>query len=83
MDTIISTASPYSTRAQAYYEQGDYDRALADATRAVEIDSDIGLHYRIRGRIFAAMGLQSAARQDFQRGAALGDTVAQRELWTL
>ncbi|HUS14494.1 MAG TPA: hypothetical protein VM536_05670 [Chloroflexia bacterium] len=76
-------ATLYGQRAETYYAQGAYDHALADATRAVELASDVGVHYLHRGRIFAAMGLRSAARQDFQRGASLGDALAQKELRTL
>jgi tetratricopeptide (TPR) repeat protein len=77
------SAEDQDTQAQTYYESGDYDRAIVAATRAIELKPDMARYYRNRGRIFVALGLLSAARQDFQRGASLGDDGARRELWTL
>ena len=79
----IKVAAEHDTQAQSYYERGEYDRAIIDATRAVELQPATAAYYRTRGQIYAAMGLLSAARQDFQRGAALGDTEAKKKLWTL
>jgi regulator of sirC expression with transglutaminase-like and TPR domain len=79
----IKVAAEHDTQAQSYYERGEYDRAIIDATRAVELQPATAAYYRTRGQIFTAMGLLSAARQDFQRGAALGDTEAKKKLWTL
>ena len=77
------SAEDQDTQAQTYYEQGDYDSAIIAATRAVELQPGTARYYRNRGRIFLALGLLSAARQDFQRGAALGDVGARKELWAL
>jgi tetratricopeptide (TPR) repeat protein len=76
-------AAQHDSRAQSYYDVGDYERAIVDATHAIELKPDTAVYYRNRGRIFAAMGLPSAARQDFQRGAALGDLEAKKELWRM
>ncbi len=79
----LDSRDDHYDRARALYETGDYDGAVVDATRAIELHPDRAVYYRQRGRIFAALGLLSAARQDFQRGAFLGDALAQKELWTL
>jgi len=79
----IKGAAEHDTQARTYYELGEYDRAIIDATRAVELQPATAEYYCTRGQIFAAMGLLSAARQDFQRGAALGDKEAKKKLWTL
>ena len=34
-------ALAYSNRAAAYRNKGDYDRAIADATKAIELDPEI------------------------------------------
>ena len=79
----IKVAAEHDTQARTYYELGEYDRAIIDANRAVELQPATAAYYRTRGQIYAAMGLLSAARQDVQRGAALGDTEAKKKLWTL
>jgi len=76
-------AEDQDSQARAHYERGEYDQAIVAATRAIELQPEIGRYYRNRGLIFVALGLRSAARQDFQRGAALGDVGARKELWTL
>lgn len=76
-------AEHQDSQARTHFERGEFDQAMVAATRAIELQPEIGRYYRNRGLIFVALGLRSAARQDFQRGAALGDAGARKELWTL
>ena len=76
-------AEDHDTKARQFYERGEYEQAMAAATRAIELNPEMGRYYLSRGRIFVALGLRSAARHDFQRGAALGEPGAHKELWTL
>jgi len=81
--TRTQGADALDSEAQRLYDSGDYEGAMAAATRAIELQPDRAGTYRLRARIFKALGLESAARQDYQRGAALGDDAARRELWSM
>ena len=60
-----NSASHYVSRATAYYQQGDCDSALADATRE-EVADDMGAAY-IRGVAYHAKGEHDLAIADLTR----------------
>ena len=43
------TLDAYYNRGNAYSDKGDYDRAIADYTRAIEIEPDDSCVYYTRG----------------------------------
>ncbi len=69
----IQADAPFALigRGQVYAELGEYELALADLNRAVELEqanaSDTGLAYALNGRALAFAGLQrfAEAQQDF------------------
>lgn len=44
-----ANASGYLKRGKAYYENGNYDQAIADYTKAIEINPNDADYYKIRG----------------------------------
>ncbi len=48
--------TPYSNRAQFYRDQGDINKALADYTKAIEINPDKGSTYNSRGKTYFDLG---------------------------
>jgi tetratricopeptide (TPR) repeat protein len=64
-------ASPYYNRGLAYYETGDFDRAIADHTKAIEIDPQ-------RADAYASRGLAYRNKGEFDR--AIGDSTKAIEI---
>jgi len=60
----------------SYGEIGQYGRAIAFINKALEIDSQNGLYYYGRGRVFLLSGEKEKAVEDLQQAAVLGNRVA-------
>ena len=69
--TYLNLAGPYNARAWALYKKGDLDRALADADRAIEAQSDYAEAYGTRGWIKFAKGDVKHAVADLKRAVKL------------
>lgn len=48
--------TPYSNRAQFYRDQGNINQALADYTKAIEVNPDKGSTYNSRGKTYFDLG---------------------------
>jgi Flp pilus assembly protein TadD len=68
------------SRGVTQYNRGDYRAALADETKAIELEPAKGRLYFHRGLTHRALGDRAAAERDFTRAVELGDKDAQREL---
>jgi hypothetical protein len=64
-------ASAYMIRGFAYYNQNDYDRAIADEAKAIELEPTNGHAYYIRGVAYAAEGDTAKAVTDLRTAAQL------------
>ncbi len=64
-------AFAFSGRGSAYYAKGDHDRAIADHTRAIELDSKFTNAYASRGYAYAAKGDHDRAIADYTRAIEL------------
>ncbi len=62
-----TAAKVYNDRGVARWHQGDRVRALADLTRAIELDPENTEAYRNRGNIWRALGREERAVADFNR----------------
>jgi tetratricopeptide (TPR) repeat protein len=61
-------AQAYTNRGQEYYLKDDYDRAIADATRAIEIAGrSVHVAYSNRANAWAAKGDSARAIADYAR----------------
>jgi len=74
--TLKPTDLAYEGRAQAYTELKQYDLAIADFTKAIELAPDRGGPYYGRGVAYEAMGNLDAAIADFSH--AIGDRAKTR-----
>jgi tetratricopeptide (TPR) repeat protein len=71
-------ASLYRNRAAANLMLSEWDRAIEDATAAIELDTDAATHgyaLQIRGTAYDEVGLDDLARQDLALGQAFVDLV--------
>jgi tetratricopeptide (TPR) repeat protein len=65
-------AQPFYFRGASRLLKGEAEQALADLSRAIELDSDIPYFaYHDRGRALAALGRHEEALADFERAVAL------------
>jgi len=65
--TRLALTAAYHNRAIVYHRLKDYDRALSDVNKALDIDPHMPLaHYR-RGLLYAVMGDDDKALADFSR----------------
>jgi hypothetical protein len=62
-------AAQHDSRAQSYYDVGDYERAIVDATHAIELKPDTAVYYRNRGRIFSGAPRWATWRRRRSSGA--------------
>ncbi|MBN1967704.1 MAG: tetratricopeptide repeat protein, partial [Anaerolineae bacterium] len=61
----------FMNRAAAYAQRRLYDEAIADYTRAIELDSSLKQAYNNRGIIYAALREYELAQADFSQAIAL------------
>ena len=64
----------------SYGEIGDYEQALAFINKALTVDSQNGLYYYGRGRVFQLFGEMQKAIDDLKQAAVLGDRDARSYL---
>ena len=65
-------AAGYNNRGRCLYDSAQYDAALADVDRAIELDPEFAAAYYNRGRVHNAMGNSSEARADLKSAYDLG-----------
>jgi tetratricopeptide (TPR) repeat protein len=57
----------YMMRASAYTRQRDFERAIRDYTRAIELDGSLTAAYNNRGIVYVSMGEYEEAASDFDQ----------------
>jgi tetratricopeptide (TPR) repeat protein len=60
-------AIAYGKRGNAHHDKGEYDRAIADYTRAVELNANDAVVYNNRGIAYRAKGDNDSAIADYTR----------------
>lgn len=69
---LAPTSEPaYSNRARAYFDLGEYDKALADLNQALELAPDDPADVSDRGSVYAALGDAERAIADYTRAIEL------------
>ena len=72
---------PYNNRGLAYDDKGDYDLAIADYNRVINIDpNDAEAYYNRGGTYWWGLKDKINARRSFQKAKELGHPLAQAEL---
>lgn len=64
-------ASAYNSRGNAYDREGDYDRAIADFTKAIELDAKDAAAYNNRGISYRHEGEDDRAIADYTKAIEL------------
>ena len=64
--------TPRIVTRNAYASKGDYDRAIADYNRAIQIDPDNAVAYNNRGIAYWRLNDKINARRSFQKAKELG-----------
>jgi tetratricopeptide (TPR) repeat protein len=67
----------YSNRGMAYLEQGEYEKAIADCTKALAIQPDYHLAYYNRGKAYLLGGSLSLAMADLNRTIVIAPKYAE------
>ena len=57
----------YLHKALAFSQMGEYDQAIADLSKAIELKTDYAYAYLNRGIIYQKLGEKEKAKADFQR----------------
>lgn len=70
-------AGPYINRGTAYSKQGNLAQAIADFSRAIEIDPNYGKAYYDRGVIYSKQGSPSQAILDYDKAIEIDPGQAQ------
>jgi len=69
-------ARPYNNRGTAYAGKGQYERAILDLTRAINIDPDYAPAYNNRGTAYAGKGQYERAIVDFTEALTIDPSYA-------
>ncbi len=71
----------YAARAQIYYDLCDYQRAIQDISRAIELKPSTQAYYEFRGDSFTRLKNYSSAVKDFDQAIAIGPARAELLRW--
>ena len=70
----------YTIRGSAYANKGKSDRAIADYTKAIQINPQYANAYNNRGNVYREKGQHARAIADLRRSHVLGNSRATRSL---
>lgn len=59
-------------RAKCLLSKGEYEKAIADATKTIELKPDSAEAYYVRGRAMNNLGKTTAAKADIKKAQELG-----------
>jgi hypothetical protein len=65
-------ASAYASRSFIYSALGNYQEALADANKALELDTKLAIAYVNRGIAFEKLGNNAGAKADYKKACEFG-----------
>lgn len=66
----------YMCRGTIYFDKSDYDMAIVDIKRAIELNPDFAVAYNIRGNSYAGKGNHDQAIEDYTKAIELKSDIA-------
>ncbi len=72
---VIKSADAYNNRGRAYYGKGQYDQAISDYNKAIEINPKHAMAYNNRGVACYFKGEYDEAWEDVHKAKSLGSQV--------
>ena len=75
-----ANANTYHARGKAYYQMGDYQSALKDYDRAINLYPNDGAYHNDKGIAWEALGNLAKAQRSWKKAVELGDANGQRNL---
>jgi tetratricopeptide (TPR) repeat protein len=72
----LESAEAYTNRGNAYDNKGQYDKAIADFNRALEISPKFAMAYNNRGNAYDSKGQYDKAISDFNKALELNPKYA-------
>jgi tetratricopeptide (TPR) repeat protein len=71
METDLNDAAAYFNRGNVYFDKGQYDQAISDYTKALEIDPKMVAAYVSRGLAYKIKGQYEQGDSDFNKARDL------------
>ena len=68
---MVNNADAYIDSGNAYAEQGQFDQAFQEYTKAIEVNPQYAMAYHNRGLAYRAIGQPNLAQKDFDKAIAL------------
>jgi tetratricopeptide (TPR) repeat protein len=84
MELDTTSPRPYNNRGLAYADQGNLARALADYSKAIELNPNFAAAYFNRGALYREQGQKTQAIADLEKYLELDSNLADRaqvEAW--
>jgi len=72
----LDSAEAYKKRGNAYYEKGQYDKAISDYSKAIELNPRYANAYNNRGNVYDEKGLHDKAISDLSKAIELNPKYA-------
>ena len=70
----------YRSRGMRFHKLKQYEKAVTDYNRVIELDSTVINCYYLRAQSYKRLNKKEAAQQDIEKAAQLGHTAAKKEL---
>ncbi|MBF0542694.1 MAG: tetratricopeptide repeat protein [Nitrospirae bacterium] len=80
IDLPLQTAADYYNRGDSYFKSKDYQQAIKDYNKAIELNPKYAKAYYSRGCAYSILGNVQQAISDYKIAAALGDKYTQEIL---
>jgi tetratricopeptide (TPR) repeat protein len=58
-----------------FFNIGNYEKAIADISKSIELDPNDAYHLFVRGELYFRMNMYNESRADFMRSCELGETL--------
>jgi tetratricopeptide (TPR) repeat protein len=78
MELDLTSPRPYNNRGLAYEDQGEWARAFADYSKAIELNPSFAIAYLNRGALYREQGRKGKAIADLEKYLELDPNATDR-----